>query len=261
MTKDEQLAAFKAEILAAVPESDRAAIQTALDNQAVATRLRDGVLRQSDYSRAQDQLRADREALDARVNEAATRIEGWNEWYKQVSAETEALKAQTAAYEEAYGPLEGAERRHPSLSREDVAKLVSDQLARDGQQFMNQHLGLTDMLVDIKFDFKDKFGETLPTKEFLDFVKTSGLPPQIAYREYIAPRVEEQNKKAFSEQLKKAKEEGAREALSSHKLPVMPTTTEAHPVDLMGAKDRPKTQGDRINAALATFNETLSARN
>lgn len=256
MDKNELVSNFVNDLLAAVPAEQRSAVETALKVDQVSTKLRDGVLARSDYSRQSDQLVQERTRLDAEVRDARTKIAGWDEWYQGVTAEQAALAEKVQAYEAVYGPIEGA--RKPGLSREELQAAIDKTITDRSTQFMNQHLGLVDTLVNLKFEHQTRFKETLDTDKFVKFAQETGLPPKLAYREFVADRVEDQRKVDLAEQIKKAREEGAKAALSEHKLPIGSIRPEPHVLDQMPSKAT--TPSDRLSAAVSSFNEAVASR-
>lgn len=254
---NEDIKAFMNEVLAVAPAEQKAALEAAFGNESVAAKLRDGVLARSDYSRQSDALRTERQRFEQDVQTAKERISGWEDWYARTSSEFAQQEETLKQYQSQFGQIDGTQR--PGMSKEDVAKMLQSEIEKQKRDLMDNHLALVDKLTDIKFDHQRQFGESLKTTEFLKYAQDSGLPADIAYREFIRPRIEEQNKKDFAEQLKKAREEGRKEYASEHKLPVTSLAREPHVLDMVS--DRPKTVADRINAAVSSFNELASTRN
>lgn len=80
-------------------------------------------------------------------------------------------------------------------------------------------------VVKLSGDHLKRFGEPLDVDEFDEFlVKQREANPHIdvatAYSQFIAPRVSEKQKVEFDQKLKEAREEGRKEAMSQHHLPV-----------------------------------------
>lgn len=228
---------FLADVLSAVPEDQRGTIEEVLTNDAVVGRAANRVMQQSEFSRQMDALRA-REA------ELTTKTQEWENWYTDASREFARSQEQLDAYRSTFGDLgEGAVPPQPrGLSPEDLAR----ELARRDQMAIT----FADVLTDLKDEHKSTFGERLNTRELIQFCESKGLPLEAGYKMYISPRLEEKRKTEFDEQLRRAREEGASEALSRHHLPVAPSATEIHALDAQNIKTDPN---ERIRAAVESF--------
>src|SRR2546425_178902 len=73
------------------------------------------------------------------------------------------------------------------------------------------------------------FGKPLDVDAVLKTANEKGLTFEAAYKEYIAPELEKKTSSEFETKLKLAREEGARDALSRHKIPVDAGPKEYHP--------------------------------
>lgn len=260
-TSDTEYQAYVAELLAEVPETSRAAVEEALRADGVATKLRGGYLRQSEFSRGMDELANERRAFEREVAQARENIAGWEKWYADTSQGLADTSAKLQAYESTFGPLDGTPRP-TGLSREEVQRLTEEQLARRSTDFFNQTMAAADVLTDLKFEHRDRFGKPLNTTELLKFCNERGLPLQAGYKEFVADDLTQLRDKEIQEQIRKARDEGAREALSRHNLPVTSVAREPHPIDLMRetTKNGPASSFDRISAAAADFTNAMSGK-
>lgn len=257
--KDAAYNEFLADIKAIVGDDKWSAVEEALiKNDKASAKLRDGVLARAEFSSQMDALKAEREAFAAEVAEARSRIGGWQKWYGDVVTEIKAREDKLKAYMEAYGELDSPERtrgaQQAGYSKEEFEKRLSEEL----QQRDLANLKFADDLTEIKLDYRERFKGKLDTGAVYKIAGENGLPLDAAYNLYIADKVEEQRQASFDEAVKKARQEGAAEALAKHNLPVVPSNP-AH-VHTLDAKDIPASSKDRIAAAVANFRELASQR-
>lgn len=230
--------AFLADIVSRIPEDRRGTVEEIFGLDDVRTELQRGYSRQSDYSRNMDALRREREEFEAVVAEANANIEGWQQWYEEKQQEIESM-----------GNRHGVEDQVPlGVSREDFeAELARrDQLA----------IAYADMLTDIKLEHRTKFNERLDTGAVVKLAMEQRVPLNVAYEQYIRPREDERRKKDMEDQLAKAREEGAREYATKHRLPIASGPVEPHPLDM--APKVATGSRDRVAAAVAAFNNAAS---
>lgn len=144
------------EVLEGLPSEKQAQMRTQLDGifaeEALAKKIGDSVLRQSDYSREMDALKAERaEALSKVEQELADKNRRLDEWYKDASGKYEAqVKAaeeaqaerdrieaafQKASEEADFDPatyLEGGKPKvHPGARRTETAPAVDEELKKE----------------------------------------------------------------------------------------------------------------------------------
>jgi hypothetical protein len=109
------------------------------------------------------------------------------------------------------------------MTREDFVKASQEQSSRFG-------VAMQDGLA-IATSHVMKFKEPLDTRALDKFCEGKQFPSlEAAYNEYVRPRVEEQQKTQLEAQLKQAREEGAKDALSRHNLPVAPAPEHSAPI-------------------------------
>lgn len=246
-TSDESYKSFLADVLAAIPEDKRAAVQEAIDAEPVQAKLKSGVLARDEFSRQMDEVKSIRQQLDGEVTEARTKIAGWQKWYNENLGERTTLVDKLKKYEEEYGALDGETRA--KYLREDDFRTTLDAEIRKRESAL---LKFTDDLTDLKIEHRQKFGEKLNTEDVYKIAGERNIPLDMAYTIYTADKVKERNDKDFSDKLKAAREEGAREALSKHNLPGV-SSNHALGVHAMDVTDAPKSPRDRIAAAVAGF--------
>lgn len=250
MAKPDPYAQFLAEVLSAVPEDKRATIEGTLNDASVAPVVRERVLARADYSRQSDALKQARAQLESEVTEARKRIDGWTNWYENANKEYDTATKKLQRYQQEFGDLEGdgVQPKKDFLSKEDFTRELQ---ARD-----RDAITFADVLTDLKIEHRQHFGEKLNTNELLKYATDRGLPIDIAYQQMVAPKIEERRSTEIEEKIAKAREEGAQEALSRHKLPGVVSYNEPHPIDRTDTT--PVSKEDRIAAAVASWNKAGS---
>lgn len=204
-----------------------AALSESLGDEAVAKVFRQGFVPVPEHHSTLDEVRSEAEArkadLDKWYDENALPA------YKNNLAGIERLRE----YETRFGDLEPENggggtnmNQEASLgfrSKEEFEKYIEDKLRAQQGGFV----GLAKVTPKITLDYYKRFGEVLDLDEVEKISTQKGLPPELAYQELIAPKVEEQRKADFESKIKEAEERGARQALSNHNLPTSTTPPEA----------------------------------
>lgn len=259
LTKDEAFAAFLTELQNEFPEDQREQVAAALNGSAKA---KDAFLRQSDYSRFMDEARAEREAVrtaaEAEIATARDIADKWNKWgetsYSELSTATERLRQ----YEATYGPIDpnNPAKAVPGFSKDEVAALLEAKLTERSQQMV----AFADVLTDLKMSHRDSFKEPLPTQDLLKFAADNGITDLTrAYGLFTQPRIEERREQEHADALKRARDEGAREALSNVKLPIGGSRMGNPVIDAINNRTETP-RGERISSAVADLNTRIGAR-
>lgn len=239
--KDAAFDSFLADLKAINPQ-----IEEILKDERVSTKLRTGVLAQSDYSSKMDELRQERENLNAYLQEQKKNVEGWKNWYDGATREVADMQTKLQTYEAEYGSLDGTNRRS-YVAPEDVDK----KMAEEFQRRETAYIKFMDDLSDLKLEHRDRFKEKLDTQAVLAISAERKLPLDVAYEIHVADKREALRQSEFEEKLKAARLEGAQEALSKHKLPMLDSTPSYHGTHVNDAQ--PLSQADRIKAATEAF--------
>jgi len=240
--------AFLADLKAINPQ-----IEELVKDEKVSAKLREGVLARSDYSANMDALRAEREQFASEVAEARQNIQGWQKWYGDATTEMATMQTKLQQYESAYGAIDtaadrGAAARHLGISKDELTQALEERVNRTELAALK----FADDLTDIKIDYRDRFKEKLDTAAVYKLAGERGIDLHTAYNLHIAERVEEQRGKDVEERIKQARQEAVAEYASKHNLPVVPSTSDmVHSLDV---PDAPKTQRDRLAAAIQSFN-------
>jgi hypothetical protein len=222
MAKIEDYKAYWMELAAkaGVPQDKAQAMADVMGDEAVAKALKQGFKAIPDYSYDLDQVR-DRTKAEATAEAKAF----YDNWYK-TTGEPAYLEHQRIAdeykrYKETYGDLDGGgngngNRNAPSYTKEDILKEVESRLAARDAAVVN----LTKQSWRYPLRHYKQFGEEIDPDALEKFAadnKFSNLDE--AYLAFIRPKMEAKAQVEMEAKLKAAKEEGAREALSRHKIP------------------------------------------
>lgn len=134
-------------------------------------------------------------------------------------------------YEATYGPLEAGDTTRAQAqdlgfkSKAELDKYLDDRFRAERAGY----IGISKSIPKMSVDYYSRFKEVLDPDEVEKISVQKGLPPDLAYKEYIAPRVEAQQKESYEKAIKEAREAGAREALSSRSIPIDSTPRESAP--------------------------------
>jgi len=248
MAKKSEIDAFLAEVLDAIPEDRRQAFEDTIRMDGVSKAVREKVMARSDYSKQSDELAKAKRDMEAYLQGESEKIKGWSNWYEGAVKEVSMTKEQLDQYKATFGELDGSKAKPKFLTKEDAkAEWQAELNQRDANA-----IKFADILLDLKFDYRSEFGKRLDTDALLDYAGKNGLPLQAAYDRFTAEDRTTKQEKVMEERIAKAKEEGAREALSNHKLPYQSGPLEPHVLDIQ--KDVPKTRVDRVAAAISDWN-------
>lgn len=238
--------AFLADLKAIAP-----GIEDLIKDDNVKTKLREGVLARAEFSTQMDALKTERETFANEVAEARNRIAGWQKWYGETSQQIVGIQDELTKYKTEYGELDGATQKKVAGAQ----GLTVDEFNKRLQEEINKRdiaaLKFADDLTDIKIDYKDRFKEKLDTAAVYKIAGDKGVSLDVAYDIHIADKVEAQRTKNVEERIKQAREEGAREALTQHNLPILSNTSDV--THVLDVKDAPRTDRDRVSAAVAGF--------
>lgn len=139
-----------------------------------------------------------------------------------------------------------------SLSRKDLDEILAK---RDGQTlFLMKQMGR------IASRHAVKFGEELDTDALEKFAVEHQLPVNVAYDQWVAPRIAEKQNQDWDTKLKAAREEGLREGLSKAKVPIDSAPREPHPFfDRTPPDKAPATERDRLNSFSEAWETAIAA--
>jgi len=196
---------------AGLAEDDKAVLLKIAQNEKAAKAFGDDVLRQADYSRNMDLVRSDAQKNSTYREELAA-------WQKD----------QQKIYEDA---LAGVVK--PVVTTQTVApdftaleKKWEEKFTQQG----NQMIGLLETVGELASGHAVEFKEKLDTASLKKIAMEKNLSLKQAYEEMVAPRRNEHVASQRKAELDAAREEGARDFASKHKIPVDTTIREYHPI-------------------------------
>lgn len=201
---------------AGLPEDKVTPVLEALKDEAVQKTFKDGFKALPDYSRDLDSVR------DRTKAETAAEVEGkYSDWYKQADAAYKhnlTIAEDYEKYQELYGSIDGNGNQPDAryLTQEQLDKRLNELFqARD-----KAYIGLQKQMARIVSEHVSKFNEPLDIDALEKLALDRGVDLPTAYQSYIQPRVEKANTEEWEAKLKTAREEGAREAMSRHNVPI-----------------------------------------
>lgn len=254
------------EFTSGLPSEQVEALKQVLAYEPVQQKIRDGYLRQSEFSRRMDELREEQKKLETQQEESRRYYESQvalshnnKAEYDRLLAEKEELEAKLAGgtqsttdwsysyggqtVSEDYVPKSVLEKRIADLNKQHEEMLLNTQ---------NNAINLMAKMTNLAQKHYAEFGEPLDTNELTKFAINNNIPLETAYERSTSERRSEVLERKHAEAIQKAREDGAREALSKHNLPVVDNRPkEIHA--LRPPKDIPKTREERVARALEEF--------
>jgi hypothetical protein len=262
-TKVQDLKAYWSEIArkAGIPEDKAAAISDALGDESVQKAFRDGFRAMPDYSSDMDSVR---DKTRAETSEAVKAY--YDKWYQTEALpilkgkEKEAADARAAVdqYRQLYGDIDASgngKGNHQIATPADVlTKTEFQEFMRAREQ---AEINVLKAGLNAASHHMHVFGKPLDVDAVLKTANEKGLTFEQAYQTYIAPELEKKTSTQHAEEIKRAREEGARDERSRLKIPVDAGPKELHPF-FDREKDPTKvasTDRDKMNAFLEGWHE------
>lgn len=209
---------------AGLPEDKVSAISGVLGDESVARAFRQGFVPVPEHHSTLDQMK----------NRVTSREQELNDWYQRVAVPAYQSNLsgieKLRQYESLYGEIDGSATNNPgaetmNLTPEEIDRRLEEKLRARDQAFV----GLVKAIPRMSFDYYKRFGEVLDSDAVEKIALENGLPPDLAYERYIAPKVEAQRSVELEAKIKAAREEGYRDALSKSHLPVDSTPRDSNP--------------------------------
>lgn len=254
MTKEELHAKFVEELLAEIPADIRDSVK---DSLAGSKKLKDGVLRQDEFSRQLDDIAKEKKRLEAWELEAKKTVEGWQTYVTETAAEAAAKADALKAYEAKFGKLDATTTAATvGMSKADVEALLEER----GKTLFNSTIDGAVRVSTLQLKAYKDYGVEVDPKELIALANKEGVTVERAFDLWAAPKIEEKRTKDFEAKLAAAKEEGRREGLSG-KLPIPGNesgfgTAAFINSKLPGAEQR----STRVDAAIADLNNRIAER-
>lgn len=230
-------------------------VEELLADEKVSSKLRESVLARADYSSKMDEVAKTRKDMDTYLAQERQKIDGWQKWYGDATKEVATVAEQLERYREQFGELDPQQQRQVARQAGMTTEQFDAQINKRLMEEFNKHNSaiakFANDLTDIKIEHRERFKERLDTDSLYKIAGEKNLPLDVAYDVFIADRVEALDKSNRADELKRAREEGAREALAQHRLPTLTSApTMTHVLDVV---DAPRTSTDRVKAAVASY--------
>jgi hypothetical protein len=217
-----------------LPEDKAKAVLEALGDEAVEKVFKDGFKPIPDYSRDLDSVR------DRARSETSQAVKAYyDQWYQTqalpalTKKEKEAAdyKASLDRYRQAYGDLDdgGNGNRQQIVTPASGDFLSKSEFTEYMRSREQAEINVLKAGLNAASHHMHVFGKPLDVDAVLKTANDKGLTFEAAYKEYIEPELSKKTSSEFEAKLKLAREEGARDALSRHKIPVDAGPREFHP--------------------------------
>jgi len=216
---------------AGVPKDKMDAILEALGDDTVQKAFKEGFVETPTHHSEFDRFKGEQTRAREAAEQEASRLKEWyskeaQPAYEQVKANWNALQE----YQRLYGPIETPGQQRAAAAAVGLTKEQVDEMVKAEQnQMAARTVGLVKDVAYVTTDYLQRFKEPVDLDALEAAALKSGLPLRQAYKEFISDKVEAQRTVEFEAKLKAAREEGARDALSKHKLPVDSKPSEPHP--------------------------------
>ena len=209
------------------------ALLEALGDDDIQKAFRNGFVETPAHHSTLDRLKGE---WEPKVTAAEAKVKQYDEWYSgqakpaydQIANERAILQR----YQQTYGPIDSvADVRQAAAQTGMTMDEVKQLMAQTVEQQNRAYVGLTKDVAWATMDYQSRFkGDLLDLDAVEAHALKTGVPFRQAYKDVIAPKMEELRNTEFEAKLKSAREEGARDALSKHKLPVESGPREPHPI-------------------------------
>lgn len=209
---------------AGVSDAKRQALISQLDDEEVSKALQSEVIaprmRQEDYSRSMDALR--------------TKEQNWQKWYADTLQYREQVKEE--ARQAALAELQGGNGNGgngngaPAFDAEAYKKMLLEETDKRFKTQESQFIGLMKTGLSLVGKHMAEFHEPLDVDALAKVAVEKGQTLDAAYNELVSPRRTAAQQAQFDAKLKEAREQGARDFASTHKIPIDTAPREHHPL-------------------------------
>ena len=222
---------------AGISDEKTKAILEALGDDAVSKAFNDGFVETPKHHSTLDRTVGE---YKTKLTDAEKKAAGYQEWYDKTAKPAwdryTTDYAKLAKYQELYGEIQDGQDRRQA---QQVTGLTKEELEVALKQRDNAYVSMTKDIAWASSDFIQRFkGDPLDLDIVEKIALEKGMPFRQAYREMISPKLEEMRSQEIDSKVKAAREEGYRDAMSKHKLPVESTPREPHP--FFEQKEQPK---------------------
>lgn len=247
-----------------LPEGQRDTVREALKQE----KAKDAFLRQADYTRKTQELKKAREDAD-KVLHKANKVDAYDKWYEEQAKPAVARAVEEAQRLRAQLVDAGLADATPGTATSPVVPQAVQQKLQDLERRVNLvdsgAFNTITALTQLAYKAAKENFEFDP-QAVLTHAHNNQINPLTAYEQLTEPQRKEREQKALDEKLKKAREEGAREALSKvhtpgfmHERGESAATIDALFAQKEGVKSPVAAENTRVEAALAAFHEAAGA--
>ncbi len=231
------------------------ALRVVLAQEAVAKRIGDGVLRQSDYSRSMDELSTEREEIQKNYQTMVTSDHNNAALFEKMQEENTRLRTaiggEAEGIEETEEPSDSISKQLAEMQQKLEAKEAED-AAREGNYV--RYLNLTTKL---QAQHQRDFGELLDIEQLTELAQKNQISLEAAYDQQTAGARKEKNDRETEEEIQRRVDEQI--AAHRHETLVGPTPDfGSQPKALKGllgdgepSQESPRDRTARIGAKLA----------
>lgn len=271
MTKEEARKYF--EELASksgLTDDQKAAVAAALGNETFGKAIEDGFMLNADYTKGKQALTAEQRTIQEKYANDYKVLQAWAAQHQVTVEQAQRITGEYQKYRDTYGVLDGNQQQQQNghstgLTADEVRKLLEE---REQSIFGRTATVLKDVQHVSSQHFK-RFKEPLDVDAFDEFVGIArkadpNISIRAAYEQYAAPKLEEMREAEMAAKLKAAREEGRKEAMSQHRIPIDSGSKELGPAwtdkpDL--AKLTPNQQEDHsYKSFMDAWNEEAAAQ-
>lgn len=233
---------FLENVLAKIPEDKRAGIREALLTDDIVEFAGENHLRHDEFSRMADDLRKQTDSITTYRGQLDKWKGDLTTWYTTKQKE---LETAMATRHDDDGVVS------PAVDLSGYVKLEDHQNAL--AQTESQGLVLMSLIPTLAMKHYHEFKEVLDVNTVIEHAREKNLPLNLAYEDFVKPRVEERQKKQHDEALSRAREEGAIEERRRQQATPYPVST-TEPTTLDGLKPDFK-KIDPVQAAIGDYYE------
>ena len=238
------------------------AFSAALDNEQFLDSVAEFGMLKADYSREKNKLADERKKAEAESRAYNEKITEWAQANYTTIEQAKKVYGDYEKYRQTFGDLNGDQipkAPPPGMTPEQIAKLFEERETRLRQDMGKGLLDTAYVLAEHQRRFKEvpdieEINRAIQEKQE-EYAK-AGQPLSVrqAYELYSAPRLKEISDRDVEAKIKAAREEGARDALSKHRLPMDPPAAKERapiwdPEHMEQARQNPYVQEDKAESA------------
>lgn len=193
----------------------------ALGDDQIAQMIAEGFIDTPTYSRS----------LDGKVAEAKAaldKVKGYDEWYAKNNPIFVSAQETLRKYKEKFGDLTDANPNPDPKPQVNGEYLTKAQLEEAIGKMRGDTGQVLKQVMRANADYYHRFKEPMDVDAFEKFVVEKNLPIDVAYKEYIEPKVREADAKATQERIDREVSERVRTELAKHSVPLDTAPKEPH---------------------------------